>query len=554
MKQNSSFENNRNKRFAARLSAMAAALMPAAAFAITGTGAGGGKIYINDFVGADAFYDAGIRGQNVNVAVIEGGSADSDCLGYLQGNNFDYDMWAGDKLSEDPHASGTLGIMAGYVPDSLHPEITTGIAPEAKYVSVPLARAVNYGRFSFQDNRAVSLYEKYFTSGTDVISSSWGGGKEGQDVMLGAIFDDLASHNPATTFVSAAGNEGEQGPGNIYSPEKNRNVIAVGALSSESNFTAIAKYSNYGPNDFYNPVTKQTTKGALSSVDIVAPGTIDLSGDNDKPYEPISDSGTSFAAPVVSGVVALMKSYSKEKNMDAASRDSRLVKAVLLNSARKPDGWDNGQSLENGVKGSDGKTHDNVIFTSQSLDYHFGAGIVDGRETLGQYAEFGQTSFLDRVEKGSHVDYGFAATADSEFTATLSWFVGSEVGTINYFENEEDFYSYGMIDSIADDSYFLSNLDLELWKIDVYGEASELIAVSASEYNTVEHLSLMLEESGEYVLRVVFDDTVYGDAMSEEYAVAWNLGAAIPEPAHFAAIFCSVCLFFASAGKKSRRA
>ena len=56
--------------------------------------------------------------------------------------------------------------------------------------------------------------------------------------------------------------------------------------------------------------------------------------------------GSSLAAPMVTGGVALLASasYNTSLSSNADSRDGRVVKAVLLNSAQKTSGWDNGQT------------------------------------------------------------------------------------------------------------------------------------------------------------------------------------------------------------------
>ena len=148
-----------------------------------------------------------------------------------------------------------------------------------------------------------------------------------------------ACNNPSVVFVAAASNDASEGAGHVNSPYKNMNVVKVGALDDTTYFKTISSSSAYGPNDFYNPITGEVVKGVVSAVDIAAAGTVYTT----KANETLGNvSGTSLAAPTVSSAAILMLSYSKEKNMDASSRDARLVKSILLNSAKKLDSWDNG--------------------------------------------------------------------------------------------------------------------------------------------------------------------------------------------------------------------
>ena len=249
-------------------------------------------------------------------------------------------------------------------------------------------------------------------------------------------------------------------------------------------------------------------------------------------------SGTSLAAPTVSSAAILMLSYSKEKNMDASSRDARLVKSILLNSAKKLDSWDNGTQIRNSVS-VNGKVFNGVFTTERALDYYSGAGALDAEQALAEYDKFGSTSFLGEVAKSDSSFYYFESAADNAvLNATLCWFAGSEVENVIYDSSLN-------ISSIDASSSYFANLDLRLWYQNDGGEL-QLIAQSISEYNNVEHLYLNLDKSGNYALEVFFKDLIYGDTAKETYALAWNLAQSqIPEPscvAILAAISAIACI------------
>ena len=112
-------------------------------------------------------------------------------------------------------------------------------------------------------------------------------------------------------------------------------------------------------------------------------------------------------------------------------------------------------------------------------------------------------------------------------------------------DDSGDDYSFGYGDAA------FSNLDLEVWYYDAAADAYSAVALSDSLYNSVEHLSFALEAAGQYFLRVVFDEMIYGDLLgdAETFALVWNL-AAIPEAAEFAAMFGLLALMLALYGKR----
>src|SRR5262249_57236785 len=66
--------------------------------------------------------------------------------------------------------------------------------------------------------------------------------------------------------------------------------------------------------------------------------------DSPNPTSYLSQQGTSFAAPIVAGGVALLADYAWTSLPPAnasAAVDGRVMKAVLINSADKTGGWGN---------------------------------------------------------------------------------------------------------------------------------------------------------------------------------------------------------------------
>lgn len=126
------------------------------------------------------------------------------------------------------------------------------------------------------------------------------------------------------TVVVAAGNDGDKDQ--IASPACFSNVIAVGATEFEFDSTGkitgehVATFSNSSP-----------------ELDIVAPGTKLVASTPDEEYFYTSVSGTSFAAPIVAGAVALL-------HQAKPSLTPTQIRTLLINNADPVKDPGNGQS------------------------------------------------------------------------------------------------------------------------------------------------------------------------------------------------------------------
>jgi subtilisin family serine protease len=133
-----------------------------------------------------------------------------------------------------------------------------------------------------------------------VLSNSWGGPDASQ-----ALLDEIKSANAADMlFVAAAGNNGTNNDTSPYYPA-NYAVSNVLAVAATDNRDALASFSNYG----------------ASMVELGAPGVNILSTLRTGGYGYLS--GTSMAAPHVSGGAALVLSYCP------ALSTSQLVSTIL---------------------------------------------------------------------------------------------------------------------------------------------------------------------------------------------------------------------------------
>ena len=324
------------------------------------------------------------------------------------------------------------------------------------------------------------------------------------------------------------------------------NNFTVAALEPNGTvYNSPSFFSNGGPND-YGDAQNGFVSAVRQVVDIAAPGENfstayyggQTGGNGPSVFGPANDPaggpdyysrsvrGTSFAAPTVAGGAALLydAAYAQlGSNPDA--RDSRVMKAVLMNSADKTQGWDNGQTANpNGLGG---------VLTTRGLDNRVGAGRMNLNKAFDQFLSgttdvAGTAQGLEgtvnaigwdygQVNQGTTNDYFVtnSLTAGTPFAATLTWFRDRQTNGTTTFNDLS-----------------LDNLDLELWS-SIGGIAQSLISASNSIYNNTEHFTFSIPTTGQYMLRVRWTGEIFdlvADANIAKYGLAWS-ATAVPEPA-----------------------
>lgn len=217
------------------------------------------------------------KGAGVKVAVIDTGvdTDNAEFKGRISADSYnastdkkvkDYGM---DVIEdENGHGTGITGVLAA----SMDQTGITGIAPESDLIVIKCETDGN-GQFTRSSDLVFGLAYA-IECDADVVNMSFG-----TDLNIFSRYTKLAVDSDVIC-VASAGNDSTAMPS--Y-PAADENVIGVGAL--ESGGWGLADYSNYGDNsDVLAPGTAYTTqKGGSYAV----------------------SNGTSIAAPVVSGAVAL---------------------------------------------------------------------------------------------------------------------------------------------------------------------------------------------------------------------------------------------------------
>ncbi len=255
-------------------------------------------------------HDLDYKGQEMTIAVLDAGFRDADSLPIFQ------EAWINNRIEIGPdfvrgndtlvdfshstHGTNVLGFMAGNIPETY-----VGTAPLANYI---LIRTENAPSEDIVEEHYWLQGAEYADSlGADLINSSLGY----------TTFDDsLQSHNyydldgnttlitnaadmaasKGILVVSSAGNSGSQEWHFISAPADADSVLTIGSVNG---LGVSSPFSSHGP----------TADGRIKP-NIVAQGQFIFTANIDSSFYP--SSGTSFSAPVLTGMAACLWQYKRE--------------------------------------------------------------------------------------------------------------------------------------------------------------------------------------------------------------------------------------------------
>ena len=192
-----------------------------------------------------------------------------------------------EPIDETGHGTHVAGTILGR---------TIGIAKDAKLI---VARVFNK-EGEADDNGLLAAGEWILEKKPQVVNNSWGGNRDD------SFYDDIVKKWKAAGIVPifSAGNTGSYnagGEGSIGSPASLEDSFSVGALTKDDK---LAKFSLRGPSKLTNKFKPE----------ISAPGVNIFSADYKGGY--VLKTGTSMAAPHVSGAVALILEANRNLTVD----------------------------------------------------------------------------------------------------------------------------------------------------------------------------------------------------------------------------------------------
>ena len=274
-----------------------------------------------------AVHDLGFSGQNVLIGLLDAGFAWREHPSLKNADVVaEYDFVYGDSLTDDgvaSHGTAVFSLIGGFDEGKL-----IGPAYSAMYV---LAKTENiYSEFNVEEDNFAAAMEWMESLGVDITSCSLGYSEfdEGEDSYTYKDMDgkttivtqayDIAFTKGILT-ISSAGNEGNKSWKYITAPADGFNTIAVGAVSSANN---IAAFSSVGPT-YDRRIKPEIVTQGVSCFHAVA---------YTEGYS--FGSGTSFSAPIASGVCAqLLSAFPHLKNTQ--------IRRIIMESGDNPDMPDN---------------------------------------------------------------------------------------------------------------------------------------------------------------------------------------------------------------------
>ncbi len=264
----------------------------------------------NNLLGVPVLHMAGIKGEGIYVAVMDGGFTNVDTLPFFDSLAVNNRLFsAHDFVEHDeavfeaaPHGTSVLSVMGAYTPDYF-----VGTAPEATYFL--LKTEDTGGEYPVEESNWIAGAEWADSAGVDIINASLGY-TAFNDSTLGHWIWQLDGRTAigskgaaiAATkgmiICNSAGNEGDGPWKYIGVPADAPGIISVGSVQHNARKSA---FSSFGP-----------TRDGRIKPDLSAPGDEVVTAGNVGTQLGVS-SGTSLASPMLAGSIAALWSAYPEK-------------------------------------------------------------------------------------------------------------------------------------------------------------------------------------------------------------------------------------------------
>lgn len=399
--------------------------------------------FIDPTIRVSTFWDAGYTGTGIDVATVEDDPVDF-------GNSY------------LDHAEGETGPpqFAGFADDMEHPTLVAGVVAMDDH---PLYRGVasnvtlhsaDAGTYDPQNNIAEASDWAIHEQDIDVLNCSFGQNTDGVMGFWDQYYDHVVWHD-RRLVVFASGNRNDLNPlSNVESPGLAYNVLTVGGINDQLTATWV-------DDEMWSDTCFRMTDGR-NKPELTAVAHTVCTTSHNEPDETTCHplGGTSFAAPQVTGLAALLM----EKT--GLTRHPELMKAIIMASAVHNIEGSSRLSDADGVGGIDA----NLAY---KIADHGRYGIADE----GWY-DFNQLFYGD-----------FDAQGEFHYNVPLS--KGEKVRAVLVYSSHPD------VNDPYNNDQLLSDLDLK-----IYRPSGNLTAQSQSPVNNFEIVEFIAPESGAYDFRI----------------------------------------------------
>ncbi|MBV5262180.1 S8 family serine peptidase [Synechococcus moorigangaii CMS01] len=430
----------------------------------------------------------------------------------------------------DDHAGMVAGIMVGQDKRQL------GVAPKARLFS----SAIGPTESAAQPEECLATQHIAQQNGGDLRAINFSFGESlSRDPRANPALDGNALLTQCLDWTARVYDvlhvvAGNQGSGGIPIPTDHYNGITTA-------YTTRFRGEAFNKIDFANLsalpigsgsrlIRQEINTGDRRAISLSAPGSQLNLITAANTIEPVS--GTSFAAPHITGTVALLQEFgdrqlkTQAEQWSLAARRHEVMKAVLLNSADKIADTGDGKHLDmtrtilskQNRTWLEGEAYKNPDIP---LDIEMGTGQLNAYRAYTQFAA-GQWSTATpvpslgwdygKISARGFQDYRLATPLqqDTFVALTLTWDRWVDLNDAN--NNGQ----YDLGETFTDRG--LNDLNLYLLPADA-NSVKDAVCRSTSPVDSVEHIFCPVPQTGNYKMRVVYAEQA--NQASQDYAIAW---------------------------------
>jgi len=366
----------------------------------------------------------------VNTAEIAGNGVDDDGNGYID-DVYGWDFVGNDKDPMDDNGHGTH--VAGIIAAENNDIGGVGIAYGCKVMALKAGNSSGY----FNNSDIAEAVQYAYMNGASVINMSFGG-----SLISVAVEDALENAYTACVLVAAAGND--SACNDLYC--KTCDVVKVsypaalpyviGVMSTTADGNSVSSFSNYDHSPY--DATEYEVYAVGEAVHSTWPG---------NKYANLN--GTSMAAPTVSAIAALLRSYYSDRE----AYSTKFVQSQIVNTGKRnpynafTEKTDDAHSVVNVYEALTQLPKPEVNLYGYSIDdstaissANNGNGVMDAGETVRLYI-----SLHNRGGVASNVNVSIdtlrsGAFADPYFTFANATMVISDIGTYSVRESGDQYF------------------------------------------------------------------------------------------------------------------